>query len=441
MSAEATVTPNETPGSSAAEAPGVSEIARRAQVAARPLGKLNRSQKDAALQAVAEGLRSSADSILSANDQDLRRGQENGMSHSLQDRLRLTAERIESLASAVEEIIGMEDPVGNVLQGRTLPNGLRLSQVSVPLGVIGAIYEARPNVTVDIAALALKSGNAAILRGGSAAISTNETLLAVIRTALESQGLPADAVQTIDPLGRDGATELMTTRGSVDVLIPRGGRELIQHVVQNSRVPVIETGEGNVHIFVDKTADPVTATEILLNAKTQRPSVCNAAETVLVHAEAEDTGRQALRVLQQAGVSLHLDQRASAWLETGGEGEATAGDAVTSEHFATEFNELELAVGVVDSLDEAIEHIRHYTTGHTEAIVTDSAANAETFIAEIDAAAVIVNASTRFTDGGQFGLGAEVGISTQKMHARGPMGMGELTTSKWIVRGEGQIRG
>lgn len=361
------------------------------------------------------------------------------MTRSLQDRLRLTDDRVEQLASAVKEIVGLDDPVGHVVQGRTLPNGLRLSQVSVPLGVVGAIYEARPNVTVDIAALAVKSGNAAILRGGSAAQHTNEMLLQIIRTAIASAGLPADAVQSIDAFGREGATELMTTRGSVDVLIPRGGHDLIQHVVQNSRVPVLETGEGNVHIFIDATADAGLARQIVLNAKTSRPSVCNAAETLLIHQDAHQTGREVLTALHQAGVLLHLDSRATQWLGAT-EADATEVTEVTSAHFATEFNDLELAVGVVDSFDQAVAHIAEHSTGHTEAIITESFSAAERFIQEIDAAAVIVNASTRFTDGGQFGLGAEVGISTQKMHARGPMGMGELTTTKWIVRGEGQIR-
>lgn len=417
----------------------VAQISRRAREAARPLAGLDRSHKDQALAAVAAGLRESGTDLIAANEQDLARAQQNGLPASMQDRLQLSQQRIEELAAAVEEIMGLEDPVGRVLQGRTLPNGLRLSQVAVPLGVLGAIYEARPNVTVDIAALAIKSGNAAILRGGSAAQATNEMLLSIIARALATTSVPVDAVQSIDAFGREGATELMTTRGSVDVLIPRGGRDLIQHVVRNSVVPVIETGEGNVHIFIDATANPQQAAEIVLNAKIQRPSVCNAAETLLIHAGAQDAGPQVLTTLHQAGVVLHLDPRAKAWF---GEAEHQGADVteVTGEHYATEFNDLELAVGVVDSLDEAIEHIRTHSTAHTEAIVTDSVANAETFIAEVDAAAVIVNASTRFVDGGEFGLGAEVGISTQKMHARGPMGMAALATTKWIIRGEGQIR-
>jgi glutamate-5-semialdehyde dehydrogenase len=413
----------------------IAKISRRAREASRPLGRLDRRHKDRALAAIAAGLRDSKVSLIKANEQDIARGRESGLSAALQDRLRLTEARIESLARAVEEIIGLDDPVGRVIQGRTLPNGLRLSQVAVPLGVIGVIYEARPNVTVDIAALALKSGNAVILRGGSAALTTNEMLLSIIREALRSVGVPVNAVQTIDPFGREGATELMTTRGSVDVLIPRGGRELIQHVVNNSKVPVIETGEGNVHVFVDASADPQMAKDIVVNAKTHRPSVCNAAETLLLHAQAERAGRETLAALVRGGVVLHLDPRAAEWMP---EGSAT--QAVTDEHHRTEFLDLEMSVAVVDTIDDALSHIRRYSTGHTEAIVTDSASAAERFIAEVDAAAVIVNASTRFTDGGEFGLGAEVGISTQKTHARGPMGMGELTTTKWIVRGDGQVR-
>ncbi len=424
----------------------IRKVSERARGASRMLNRLDREQKDRTLGAVASGLRESVSALLSANREDLERGREAGLSRALLDRLSLDEQRIEKLAQAVEEVIALDDPVGRVIQGRTLPNGLRLSQISVPLGVLGVIYEARPNVTVDIAALALKSGNAAILRGGSAAKSTNETLLAIIREALRSTAAPVEAVQSIDGFGREGATELMTQRGSVDVLIPRGGRELIQHVVQNARVPVIETGEGNVHIFLDATADAEKAREIVLNAKTHRPSVCNTAETLLIHSQAEEAGREVLRSLHRAGVNLHVDPRAKSWLPA----EEPADPAkdqqfgtvseVTEEDFATEYMDLDLAVGVVDSLDEALDHIARWSTGHTEAIVTDSVTNADRFVTEVDAAAVIVNASTRFTDGGQFGLGAEVGISTQKTHARGPMGMGELTTTKWVVRGEGQIR-
>ncbi|GAB3844810.1 glutamate-5-semialdehyde dehydrogenase [Nesterenkonia populi] len=423
----------------------VAGVSRRAREAARPLGSTDRQHKDRILLALARGLRESGAALVEANGEDLERGRENGLSKPLLDRLQLTEERIESLAGSVEEIMALEDPVGRIVAGRTLPNGARLTQTTVPLGVIGVIYEARPNVTVDIAALALKSGNAAILRGGSAAAKTNEMLLSIIREALRTCSAPVDAVQSIDEYGREGATALMTTRGSVDVLIPRGGGDLIQHVVQNARVPVIETGEGNVHIYIDACADPEIARNVVMNAKTSRPSVCNAAETLLIHADAEDAAAETLRALHRAGVGLHIDPRARKWLPESGPDLVSPNDygevdEVTGEHFSSEFLGLELAVGVVESLDEAIEHITRYSTGHTEAIVTDSVKSAERFIAEVDAAAVVVNASTRFTDGGQFGLGAEVGISTQKTHARGPMGMGELTTTKWILRGEGQIR-
>ena len=319
------------------------------------------------------------------------------------------------------------------VQISTLPNGLRLRQVHVPMGVVAAIYEARPNVTVDIAGLALKSGNAVLLRGGSAAAETNQALLHVIRDSLEEAGLPADSVQSVDAYGRAGAQALMTARGKVDVLIPRGGRSLIQSVVTQASVPVIETGEGNVHIFLDASADAETAVPILLNAKTQRPSVCNTVETLLIHPDAT-AARDVLAALHHAGVRLHADARAA---ELAG-GVPTI--PATEEDWGSEYMNLDLAVAVVDTLDDAMAHIRRWSTGHTEAILTNNLANAERFIAEVDSAAVIVNASTRFTDGGQLGLGAEVGISTQKMHARGPMGLRELTTTKWIVQGDGHIR-
>jgi glutamate-5-semialdehyde dehydrogenase len=303
------------------------------------------------------------------------------------------------------------------------------------MGVVGAIYEARPNVTVDIAGLALKSGNAVILRGGSAAAHTNRELVTILRDTLAGVGLPEDAVQTIDEYGRAGAEVLMKARGRVDVLIPRGGRELIQNVVLNSTVPVIETGEGNVHIFVDESADEEMAVEILLNAKTQRPSVCNTVETLLVHSKSTVLPAVA-HALAERGVRLHVDGRSYEGLPEGVEAVPA-----TDYDWATEYMDLDLAVATVDSIDEALEHIRRWSTGHTEAIITNDLRNAERFIAEVDSAAVIVNASTRFTDGGELGLGAEVGISTQKLHARGPMGLTELTTTKWIVQGEGQVRG
>ncbi|MCC3279034.1 glutamate-5-semialdehyde dehydrogenase [Arthrobacter sp. zg-Y40] len=413
----------------------VHAVADRSRAAARRLARANRAWKDRALLRIADNVRAGREVILAANARDLAAGRENGTSAAMLDRLALTAERIASLAAALENLAGLPDPVGSVARGQTLPNGLRLRQVHVPMGVVAAIYEARPNVTLDIAGLALKSGNAVILRGGSAAAATNEVLVQIIRDSLEDAGLPADAVQSVDRYGREGAAVLMKARGRVDVLIPRGGRSLIQSVVTNATVPVIETGEGNVHIYLDRTAPVEMAVEILLNAKTQRPSVCNTVETLLIH-EAAPAAPDVLAALAAAGVRLHADARAMTLLPDG----VTAAPADDAD-WGREYMDLDLAVAVVDSLDEAVDHIRRWTTGHTEAIITNDLANAERFIAEIDSAAVIVNASTRFTDGGELGLGAEVGISTQKMHARGPMGLKELTTTKWIIQGDGQIRG
>ena len=411
----------------------VHAIADRSRHAARRMATANRAWKDRALRAVGAALQENSRAILTANAMDVDKGKANGTSKALLDRLTLTETRISGLVAALENLANLPDPVGNVVRGQTLPNGLRLRQVNVPMGVVAAIYEARPNVTVDIAGLALKSGNAVILRGGSAAEATNQVLVRVLREALESVGLPADAVQTVDQFGRAGANVLMKARGRVDVLIPRGGRDLIQTVVTNSAVPVIETGEGNVHIFIDESADENMAVEILLNAKTQRPSVCNTVETLLVHSGSTVLPSVAA-ALRAAGVRLHVDERISAALP------GIETQPATDVDWGTEYMDLDLAVAMVDNLDEAVQHIRTWSTGHTEAILTNSLANAERFIAEVDSAAVIVNASTRFTDGGELGLGAEVGISTQKLHARGPMGLTELTTTKWIVQGEGQVR-
>lgn len=423
------------PRSGAEVEAAVHAIADRSRLAARRMATANRAWKDRALRAVGAALEENVPAILAANAMDVQRGKANGTSAALLDRLTLTDTRVAGLVSALENLANLPDPVGNVVRGQTLPNGLRLRQVNVPMGVVAAIYEARPNVTVDIAGLALKSGNAVILRGGSAAEATNQVLVRILREALESVGLPADAVQTVDQYGRAGAGVLMKARGRVDVLIPRGGRDLIQSVVTNSAVPVIETGEGNVHIFIDESADEDMAVEILLNAKTQRPSVCNTVETLLVHSGSTVLPAVAA-ALRSAGVRLHVDARVGAALPA-----AIETEAATEVDWGTEYMDLDLAVAMVDSLDEAVQHIRTWSTGHTEAILTNSLANAERFIAEVDSAAVIVNASTRFTDGGELGLGAEVGISTQKLHARGPMGLTELTTTKWIVQGEGQVRG
>jgi len=413
----------------------VHAVADRSKLAARMMARANRALKDRGLLAIGAALLAKQSLILAANATDVAAGKANGTSAAMLDRLTLTETRISALVDALENLANLPDPVGNVVRGQTLPNGLRMRQINVPMGVVAAIYEARPNVTVDIAGLALKSGNAVILRGGTAAAATNEALVQILRDALDSVGLPADAVQTVDQYGREGANALMRARGRVDVLIPRGGRELIQSVVLNAAVPVIETGEGNVHIFIDESANEEMAVKILLNAKTQRPSVCNTVETLLVHSRSTVLPAVAA-ALRAAGVTLHADDRIRAALASSVESEPA-----TDEDWETEYMELDLAVAMVDSLDDALKHIRTWSTGHTEAILTNDLANAERFIAEIDSAAVIVNASTRFTDGGELGLGAEVGISTQKLHARGPMGLTELTTTKWIVQGEGQVRG
>lgn len=412
----------------------VHALADRSRTASRQMARANRGWKDRALLAIGEALVQKQETILRANALDVEAGKANGTGKAMLDRLTLTADRIAGLATALENLASLPDPVGTIVRGQTLPNGLRMRQVHVPMGVVAAIYEARPNVTVDIAGLAIKSGNAVILRGGSAAAKTNETLVGIIRDVLDRTGFPADAVQSVDEYGRDGANVLMKARGRVDVLIPRGGRNLIQTVVNNASVPVIETGEGNVHVFVDDSAAEGMAVDIVLNAKTHRPSVCNAAETLLVHKDSTVLP-QLLSALSKAGVRLHADERVMAALPEG-----TSAEAATDDDWATEYMDLEMAVAMVDSIDDAMDHIRSWSSGHTEAIVTNSLANSERFTSEVDSAAVIVNASTRFTDGAELGLGAEVGISTQKMHARGPMGLPELTTTKWIVNGTGQIK-
>ena len=407
------------------------DAARRASIV---LATTASGPKDAGLEAIAAAVESGADRILPANELDIANGRENGLSAGLQDRLRLDPARLQGLADAVRQIAALPDPVGEVVRGSTLPNGLLLSQVRVPFGVIGAIYEARPNVTIDIAALALKSGNAVVLRGGRAASHTNGVLVDLLQEALRSVGLPGEAIQTIDEFGREGGTALMQARGKVDVLIPRGSAELIDSVVRDSKVPVIETGAGVVHLFLDGSADERMAIDIAVNAKVQRPSVCNALETLLVDARAaQRLLPPVLSALREQGVTLHADERARAIFPDS--------VPVVDEDWSTEHMSLDLSVGVVDDLDAALEHIRRYSTHHTETIVTNDLGRAERFLAEVDSAVVMVNASTRFTDGGEFGFGAEVGISTQKLHARGPMGLPELTSTKWLVRGSGQIRG
>ncbi|MFM9876286.1 MAG: glutamate-5-semialdehyde dehydrogenase [Rhodoglobus sp.] len=400
--------------------------------AARTLATATTAQKNAALRAIADSVLRNQSRVLQANELDLANGRDNGLSTSLQDRLTLDEKRLTALSQAVLEIVALPDPVGDIVRGSSLENGLQLTQVRVPFGVVGAIYEARPNVTIDIAALALKSGNAVVLRGGSAAEHTNRVLVDVIQSALAESGLPIEAVQTIDEFGREGAKDLMRARGFVDVLIPRGSADLINSVVAESTVPVIETGAGVVHIYLDESADLETSIAIVHNSKVQRPSVCNALETLLVHAASAPRLLPAvLAQLRDSGVTIHGDARTLALFP----------DALpaTDEDWATEYMSLDVAVRVVDDLDDALDHIRRFSTHHTESIITNDLARAERFLAEVDSAVVMVNASTRFTDGGEFGFGAEVGISTQKLHARGPMGLPELTSTKWVVRGSGQV--
>ena len=404
-----------------------------AKDASRTVGLLSDAAKRDTLLAVADAVASSADRVIAANGEDLARGQANGLSTALQDRLRLDETRVAALADAVRDIAALPDPVGRVLDERTLPSGVRLQKVSVPFGVVGAIYEARPNVTVDITAIALRSGNAVVLRGGSAAQRTNAVLVDVIREALEGAGVDPRAVQSVDDFGRDGARELMHARGLVDVLVPRGSAQLIETVVTESSVPVIETGAGVVHIVLDASAPLDWSCDIVVNAKVQRPSVCNAVETVLVHRDAAPRlVGPVVAALQRAGVTVHGDASVA----------ALADEVVpaTEEDWALEHLSLDLSMRVVDDLDDALAHIRRYSTHHTESIITTDDASAERFLAEVDSAVVMANASTRFTDGGEFGFGAEVGISTQKLHARGPMGLAELTSTKWLARGAGQVR-
>ncbi len=404
-----------------------------AKDASRRVGLLTDVEKRDALLAIADAIEAAAPQVVEANRADLERGRKTGLSEGLQDRLRLDEPRVAALAAAVRDVAALPDPVGRVLDERTLPNGVQLQKVAVPFGVVGSIYEARPNVTVDIAALALRSGNAVVLRGGTAAELTNAALVTAMRDALEERGLDPDAIQTVDEFGREGAHELMNARGIVDVLVPRGSARLIETVVTESSVPVIETGAGVVHILLDATAPLEWARDIVVNAKVQRPSVCNAVETVLVHRDGADRlVSPVVEALQERGVTVHGDEAVARL--------ANGVVPATDDDWATEYMSLDVAMRVVDDLDDALEHIRRYSTHHTESIVTDDPVNAERFLAEVDSAVVMANASTRFTDGGEFGFGAEVGISTQKLHARGPMGLAELTSTKWLARGSGQVR-
>ena len=399
----------------------VHDAARRARVAAHVLASLPTVAKDQALRVAAEAIVANTDRILAANTEDLQVARAANTPTAMIDRLALDPKRIEGIAAGLRQVAGLPDPVGEVLRGYTLPNGLALRQQRVPLGVVGIVYEGRPNVTVDAFGLALKSGNAALLRGSASAAKSNEALVSSLRAALVSEDLPADAVQLLSAADRSSVTHLIQARGLVDVVIPRGGAGLIDAVVRDSQVPTIETGVGNCHVYVHDAADLEVAERILLNSKTRRPSVCNAAETLLIDtAIAEQAMPRLLNALQDAGVTVHLEP--------------------DEQHLRREYLAMEIAVAVVDGVDAAIDHINEYGTGHTEAIVTTNMAAAQRFTEAVDAAAVMVNASTSFTDGEQFGFGAEIGISTQKLHARGPMGLPELTSTKWIVWGDGQTR-
>jgi glutamate-5-semialdehyde dehydrogenase len=412
---------------------GVAEQARRARDAAEALATATRTDKDAALSAMADALVARTPEVLAANEADVTAGQEAGLSAAMLDRLTLDPARLAGIAAALREMVALPDPVGEVVRGSTLPNGLELRQIRVPFGVVGIVYEARPNVTVDAAGICLKSGNAALLRGSTSAARSNAALVEVLRDAIAAAGLPADAVQLVDATSRDSVKELMRARGLVDVLIPRGGASLIRTVVEESTVPVIETGVGNCHVYVDAAADVPKAVAILVNAKTQRLSTCNTAESLLVHADiAEAFLPPALAALSAAGVTVHGDERVAEY----------SADVVpaTDDDYGAEYLSADISAAVVASLSAAVAHIRRYGTQHTEAIVTESLAAAREFVARVDAAAVMVNASTRFTDGGEFGFGAEIGISTQKLHARGPMGLPELTTTKYVVTGDGHLR-
>ncbi|MFF3604543.1 glutamate-5-semialdehyde dehydrogenase [Streptomyces sp. NPDC002463] len=415
----------------------VTRAAYRARGAAAEIAPLPRAAKDDALLAIADALEVRTAEIVEANAVDIAKAREAGTSEAIIDRLTLTPERVRAIAADVRDVAALPDPVGEVVRGSTLPNGIDLRQIRVPLGVVGIIYEARPNVTVDAAALCLKSGNAVLLRGSSSAYASNTALVTVLRDAVGGAGLPADAIQLVPGESRDSVRELMRARGLVDVLIPRGGASLIRTVVEESTVPVIETGTGNCHVYVDAQTDLDMAVDILINSKASRVSVCNAAETLLVHQDvAEAFVPKALAALAEAGVTVHADERVLALSEGS---KATVVPAVP-EDWETEYLSYDIAAAVVASLDKAVEHIRMWSSGHTEAIVTTSQAAARRFTQLVDSTTVAVNASTRFTDGGQFGFGAEIGISTQKLHARGPMGLPELTSTKYIVTGDGHVR-
>ncbi|MFJ9388914.1 glutamate-5-semialdehyde dehydrogenase [Nocardioides sp. NPDC101246] len=410
----------------------IRDVAAKAREASYELALAPRSVKDAALHAMADALLARADEVLEANAADVARAEAAGSPANIIDRLTLTPERLDGIAAALRELAALPDPVGDVVRGSTLANGLELRQVRVPFGVVGMIYEARPNVTVDAAGICLKSGNAALLRGSSNIASSNVAIAAVLRDAVASVGLPADVIQVVPGEGHDSVKALMRARGLVDVLIPRGGAGLIRSVVEESTVPVIETGVGNVHVYVDKAADLEKAVTIVVNSKTQRTSVCNSAESLLVHADiAKEFLPMVVPALQERGVQIQGDEAFCAF---------DLVEPATDEDYAAEFLALKISAAVVPSLDAAVAHIRRWSSGHTEAILTEDLGAARRFTAAVDSAAVMVNASTRFTDGGEFGFGAEIGISTQKLHARGPMGLPEMTSTKYVVTGDGHVR-
>ncbi|MRJ78080.1 glutamate-5-semialdehyde dehydrogenase [Aeromicrobium sp. SMF47] len=411
----------------------VHDAARRARIAAGTLAVTNRATKDAALHAMADALVAGTETILTANSADVEAARAAGTPDNVLDRLRLDEDRVAAFADGVRSIAALPDPVGEVVRGSTLPNGLRVRQVRVPMGVIGMIYEGRPNVTADAAAICLKAGSAVLLRGSSSAAQSNAAIIAIMRDALTATGLPADAIQQISADDRSSATHLMQARGLVDLVIPRGGAGLIQAVVEQSTVPVIETGVGNCHVYVDAAADLDMALDIVLNAKTHRTSVCNAAESLLVHQDVADVFvPRVVAALHDAGVTIHGDESFCAVDERV--------MPATAEDYAQEYLSLDISAKVVASIDEALDHIREFSSGHTEAIVTGSLAASTRFTTGVDSAAIMINASTRFTDGGELGFGAEIGISTQKLHARGPMGLTEMTTTTFIVTGDGHVR-
>ena len=411
----------------------IEEMGAKAKIASRVLATAGEKKNDA-LKAIAQALLDNADKIMTANEIDLAKGKENGLSASLLDRLMLNQKRIEGIAQGVLEVAALPDPIGTVISGSVRPNGLKISKVRVPMGVIGIIYESRPNVTADAAVLCLKSGNAVILRGGKEAINSNKCIAEIMRGAVEQAGLDRNSIQLIEDTTRQSSTELMGLTKYLDVLIPRGGKGLIRAVVDNAKVPVIETGAGNCHVYVDEFADLDMAAEIIYNAKTSRPSVCNAIETILVHKAVAEKALPMIKArLDEKNVERRGCERTKAIL----------GDCVVpadESDWETEYGDYILAVKVVDSFDQAVEHIAKYSSGHSECIITGNYKNARLFTERVDAAAVYVNSSTRFTDGGMFGLGAEIGISTQKLHARGPMGLNELTSMKFIIEGDGQVR-